>query len=121
MRILIIGGTGLISTPITRFLLERGDEVTHYNRAQFDLYPLPEGVRSIQGDRTDYTTFERQMAEAGEWDCVIDMVGYAPQDGESAVRAFHGRTGHFIFCSTVDVYRKPATRYPVTEIEGLGQ
>ena len=58
MEILIIGGTGLISTPITRFLLERGDNVTHYNRGTSDLYPVPEGVHSIHGDRTDHATFE---------------------------------------------------------------
>lgn len=34
MRILIIGSTGLISTAITRFLVERGDNVTLYNRGQ---------------------------------------------------------------------------------------
>ena len=34
MKILIIGGTGLISTGITRQLVARGDEVTLYNRGQ---------------------------------------------------------------------------------------
>jgi nucleoside-diphosphate-sugar epimerase len=120
MKILLIGGTGLISAPITRLLLERGDSVTHYNRGKLDLYPAPPGVRTIQGDRTDYPVFERQIAEVGAFDCVIDMVGYAPDDAESAVRAFHGRVGHFIFCSTVDVYLKPAGRYPYTEDEGYG-
>ncbi len=120
MKILIIGGTGLISSAITRFLLEQGASVTHYNRGRLDLYPPPPGVRTIHGDRTDYRTFEHQMAELGTFDCVIDMVGYAPGDAESAVRAFRGRVGHFIFCSTVDVYRKPATRYPYTEDEGYG-
>jgi hypothetical protein len=42
---LIVGGTGLISTPITRLLVERGDTVTHYNRGKFDLYLVPEGPR----------------------------------------------------------------------------
>jgi len=120
MRILIIGGTGLISAPMTRFLLERGDEVTHYNRGKLDLYPAPPEVRRVQGDHTNYPEFERQMAELGRFDCVIDMVGYQPEDAESVVRAFRGRTDHFIFCSTVDVYRKPANRYPVTEDEGYG-
>jgi nucleoside-diphosphate-sugar epimerase len=120
MKVLIIGGTGLISTPMTRLLLERGDEVTHYNRGKFDLYPTPPGVKTIHGDRTDYATFERQMREAGPFDCVIDMVGYQPEDGESVVRAFKGRVGHFIFCSTVDVYQKPAGHYPVTEAQGYG-
>lgn len=120
MNVLIIGGTGLISSPMTRLLLERGDRVTHYNRGKLDLYPVPAGVHQLHGDRTDYATFEQQMAAAGEFDVVIDMVGYQPGDGESVVRAFRGRTGHFIFCSTVDVYQKPATRYPVTEDEAYG-
>lgn len=34
MNILPIGGTGLISAPMTRFFLERGDQVTHYNRGR---------------------------------------------------------------------------------------
>jgi nucleoside-diphosphate-sugar epimerase len=120
MKVLLIGGTGLISTSITRFLLERGEDVTHYNRGQFDLYPVPPGVKSMRGDRRNYTAFENQMAEAGHFDCVIDMVGYMPRDAESAVRAFRGCIGHFIFCSTVDVYRKPASRYPYTEAEAYG-
>jgi uncharacterized protein YbjT (DUF2867 family) len=32
MKILLIGGTGLISTAITHYLVERGDDVTLYNR-----------------------------------------------------------------------------------------
>jgi nucleoside-diphosphate-sugar epimerase len=120
MKILIIGGTGLISSSITRDLVARGDQVVHYNRGKLDLYPNPPGVTTVHGDRTDYAAFERQMADLGVFDCVMDMVGYQPGDAESAVRAFCGRVGHFIFCSTVDVYRKPASRYPYTEAEGYG-
>lgn len=123
MNILIIGGTGLISSAIAPLLLERNYAVTFYHRGssqQSELYPIPAAVQVIHGDRTDYRAFEAQMAEAGPFDCVIDMVGYKPEDAESAVRALHGRVGHFIFCSTVDVYQKPATRYPYTEAESYG-
>jgi nucleoside-diphosphate-sugar epimerase len=119
MKILIIGGTGLISLAITRFLIERGDEVTLYNRGKNTL-PLYPQARVILGDRTDYPAFERQIEAASKFDVVIDMVGYHPEDGESAIRAFTGRTGQFIFCSTVDVYRKPALRYPYVESEPYG-
>lgn len=122
MKILIIGGTGLISCSITRLFVERNDQVVLYNRGvseQSDRQP-PLGVQIIQGDRMNYPAFEQQMAEAGHFDCVIDMVNYLPADAESAVRAFRGRVGHFVFCSTVDVYRKPATRYPYTEAEPYG-
>lgn len=119
MRVLIIGGTGLISTAITRFLVERGDDVTVYNRGRREAQ-APPGATLMLGDRTDYPAFEQQIAGAGTFDCAIDMVGYAPEDGESAVRAFGGRVGQLIFCSTVDVYQKPASRYPYTEAEGYG-
>jgi nucleoside-diphosphate-sugar epimerase len=119
MKILIIGGTGLISVSITKYLLEQGEEVTIFNRGK-STQPLHPKVKLIHGDRTDYPLFENQMAEAGCFDAVIDMVGYHQEDGESAVRAFRGRIGQFIFCSTVDVYRKPASRYPYLESEPYG-
>jgi nucleoside-diphosphate-sugar epimerase len=114
MRILIIGGTGIISTGITRLLIARGDEVVLYNRG---LSPsLVEGsTTTITGDRKDFAAFEKQMQAAGTFDCVIDMVCYLPEEAESAIRAFKGRTGQYIFCSTVDVYTKPAAVYPITE------
>ncbi len=116
MKILIIGGTGLISTAMTRQLLERGDEVTVYNRGRSPAR-LPVMPRIIEGDRTDHAAFEARMREEGRFDCVIDMIGYEAEDAESLVRAFCGRTDHLIFCSTVDVYAKPAARYPVREEE----
>ena len=42
MRVLIIGGTGLISTAITRFLIERGDAVTLYGHS--GVKPMPLGL-----------------------------------------------------------------------------
>src|SRR6187549_3394462 len=120
MKILIIGGTGLISTAITRFLLERGDDVAHFNRGRSTIDAAPPQVKQIQGDRTDYGAFEQQIAAAGRFDCVIDMVGYQPEDAASAVRAFRGRAGQFIFCSTVDIYQKPASLYPYVEGERYG-
>lgn len=116
MKILIVGGTGLISTSITRQLLERGDEVTHFNRGRSPIR-FEGNVRAITGDRTDHPRFERQIQDIGVMDAVIDMIGYEEEDAASALRAFRGRTGHYIFCSTVDVYAKPASRYPVREDE----
>ena len=116
MRVLIIGGTGLISTAITRFLVERGDDVTLYNRGKTEPR-IPSGPKSIIGDRKDYTSFESQIVEAGFFDCVIDMVCFVPEDAESVARAFAGRIGQLIFCSTASVYSRPASRYPIREDE----
>ena len=119
MKILIIGGTGLISAAITKILIECCEDVTLFNRGQSFL-PAYHDAKIIHGDRTDYTAFEELAAKLGYYDVVIDMVGYSPEDGESAVRAFSGRTGHFIFCSTVDVYHKPSLKYPIKENEPYG-
>jgi nucleoside-diphosphate-sugar epimerase len=119
MKILIVGGTGLISSHIANQLLERGDEVTLFNRGRREK-SFQGNLRSITGDRKNFAAFEARMAEAGPFDCVIDMVCFRSEEAESAVRAFGGRTDHYIFCSTVDVYVKPADRYPITESAGRG-
>jgi nucleoside-diphosphate-sugar epimerase len=116
LKILIIGGTGLISTAITGQLLARGEDVTLYNRGKSEAR-IPDGAKILHGDRKQYAAFEAQMVEAGHFDCVIDMVGFVPEDAESVVRAFQGRIGHFIFCSTVCTYGGPASRYPIREDE----
>ena len=58
MRVLIIGGTGLISTAITRTLIARGDDVVLYNRGQTDA-DIPEEYDTITGNRKDYAAIER--------------------------------------------------------------
>ena len=114
MRILIIGGTGIISTGIARLLVERGDDVVLYNRGMSPSL-VEGGYDTIKGDRRNLPVFEKQMRETGTFDFVIDMFCFDPDEAESAVRAFSGKTAQYIFCSTVDVYTKPATEYPITE------
>ncbi|MBT4139752.1 MAG: NAD-dependent epimerase/dehydratase family protein [Candidatus Latescibacteria bacterium] len=114
MRILIIGGTGTISTGITRLLLEQNHDVVLFNRGQRT--SLVEGnYTTIIGDRKDTEKFANQIQEAGTFDCVIDMYCFLPVDAEHAVQVFKGRTEQYIFCSTVDVYTKPSATYPITE------
>jgi nucleoside-diphosphate-sugar epimerase len=115
VKILIIGGSGLISTAITRQLVERGDDITLYNRGKTPL--RAEGpIKLVKGDRTDFPTFEKQLAGLGTFDCVIDMVCFEPEEAQSAIRACQGRAGQFIFCSTVTVYNKAGDGYPLTEL-----
>src|SRR6185436_3774656 len=112
MKVLFIGGTGLISTAAARRLLEQGEQVFFYNRGHGE---IPAGVTHLAGDRRDFKTFEAQMAAAGAFDVVIDMCLYEPAETESIIRAFRGRIGQYIFCSTVDVYTKPSQRLPIHE------
>jgi nucleoside-diphosphate-sugar epimerase len=118
MKVLIIGGTGQISRAISRIFLEAGEDLTLYHRGKTATSSLA-SYQTIIGDRTDLLRFEQQMERAGAFDCVIDMVCYRPEEAQSLKRAFKGRTGQVILCSSAAVYRRPAIRYPITEAELL--
>ncbi len=119
MRLLIIGGTGNISTAVTRTLQTQGHELTLFNNDAARPDWLRPEVKVLSGDRKNYAAFEQQFAGLGPWDCVVDMIAFEPEDAECDVRVFRGRTKQFIFCSTVDVYDKTPNRYPVTEESGV--
>jgi nucleoside-diphosphate-sugar epimerase len=118
MNILIIGGTGNISTAITRLLLQRGDTLTLFKKHATPPGGLP-ASSILTGDRSDRARFRETLAAAGPWDCVIDMICFEPEDAACDVEVFRGRTKQFIFCSTVDVYTKTPASYPVTEDNGV--
>jgi nucleoside-diphosphate-sugar epimerase len=77
--------------------------VTLFNRGQQD-ERVAGAVKRIVGDRKDAAAFERRVREEEPFDVVIDMICYSPDEAESDVRAFGGRCGQFIFCSTVCTY-----------------
>ena len=102
MRVLVIGGTGLISTGIVKHLLERNADVTVFNRGQRTSSLSPR-VKTLTGDRDDVEGFARAMADQ-RFDVVIDMICFRPAQAVAAIRVFAGRCEQFIFCSTVATY-----------------
>lgn len=119
MRILVIGGTGLISSAVVARLIARGDDVTVLSRGQSRRRP-PAGAATLAADRSRPEEFAAALEGAGHWDCVIDMICYLPEEAGTTLAALRGRTDQYVLTSTVDVYRKPATRYPYTEREPYG-
>lgn len=115
MKIAIVGGTGNISQPIVRLLLEQGHEVTCVNRGQTRKPQL--GARLIQLDRKDRESFERAM-QAEKFDAAIDMICFNAEDAASSVRAFRG-VGWFVQTSTVCTCGIRYDRLPVDETHPL--
>lgn len=111
MRVVIIGGSGNISLPIVKLLLEQGHEVTCYNRGQRG--GLPAEARVIIGDRKDYAAFEATM-QAEKFDAAIDMICFNKAEAESNIRAFKD-VQHFIQVSTVCTFGVDYDWLPVTE------
>ncbi|SNZ12653.1 Nucleoside-diphosphate-sugar epimerase [Natronoarchaeum philippinense] len=113
MRVLLIGGTGLISTGITRQLVEAGHEAVCMTRGEADA-DVPEAVEFVHGDRNDGERLDA-VARETDADCVIDMVCFDAEQARAAVDAFADRVDQYVFCSTVDVYHRPPERNPVVE------
>jgi nucleoside-diphosphate-sugar epimerase len=120
MQLLIIGGTGNISTPITKMLQGKGHDITLFNNDQKWPEWLLHEVRVITGNRKDLPLFKDQIFKNGNFDCVIDMICFEPEDAGNDIAIFQGRTKQFIFCSTVDVYPKTPVSYPVNETIDIG-
>jgi nucleoside-diphosphate-sugar epimerase len=117
MDVLVVGGTGLISTSIVRQLLERGDRVVCYNRGRSDnRLPASDRLTSITGDRSDRSSFESAF-DGRVFDVVVDMISFHPDDARSAMRAFSGRCGQYVHCSTVCVTSGPVQTIPTPESE----
>jgi nucleoside-diphosphate-sugar epimerase len=112
MRILFIGGTGIISTACTQLALARGHEVFLCNRGK--RAAAPAGVKTLAVDVHD----ERAAAAAlggFTWDSVVDFIAFTLDDIERDLRLFRGRTAQFVFISSASAYQKPSTHYLVTE------
>ena len=110
MKVLLIGGTGNISTATVRELKNMGADVTVFNRGTYKT----EGVNQIVGDRYDTRDFISKVSPY-RFDCVIDMICYEPKDAQALATAFAGKTEQIIFCSTVNTFAAPAPTYPITE------
>ncbi len=111
MRICVVGGTGNISTSIVRLLLEKGQEVTIFNRGVHG--SVTDGARLIKGDRNDREDFEKKM-QAAKFDAAIDMICFNAVDAQSSVRAFRG-VSQYVMTSTVCTYGIESDWFPVTE------
>jgi nucleoside-diphosphate-sugar epimerase len=116
MKILFIGGTGLISTAIVTQLLDQGHQITLFNRGSSQSRLPAAGYEVVHGDRSDFAVFE-QTFKGKTYDVVVDMVAFNPDQSASAVRAFAGSVGQFIHCSTVCVYSGPVKTIPTPETE----
>jgi nucleoside-diphosphate-sugar epimerase len=112
MRLLFLGGTGIVSTGCTRVALDRGHELELLNRGQ-QRGGLP-GARGIVADLRDEAGVVAAL-RGRTWDAVVDFVAFRPEDIEQRLRLFRGRTAQYVFISSASAYQRPVGHYLVTE------
>lgn len=112
MKVLFVGGTGFISTAVSRLAIARGIDLYHLNRGQRKV-DLP-GVTSLRADISKADEARAALADH-HFDAVVDWVAYHPSDIERDLALFRGRTKQFVFISSASAYQKPPTHYVITE------
>jgi nucleoside-diphosphate-sugar epimerase len=116
MRVLFIGGTGIISTACTRLAAEQGIELTLLTRGRRT--SPPDGVNILTADMEDPASVESALKDAS-FDSVVNWIGFTPEQVERDIELFRGRTGQYIFISSASAYQKPPAHYWITESTSL--
>lgn len=113
MKVLFIGGTGVISSACSELALERGIDLYLLNRGQ-SLRPVPEGAQVLQGNIRDR---DSALAALGEhtFDVVVNWIAFTPEHIERDLELFRGRTAQYVFISSASAYQTPLASLPVTE------
>jgi nucleoside-diphosphate-sugar epimerase len=111
MKILFIGGSGVISRAVTQQTIAAGHELWLLNRGQ---HRPVEGARSLRADITDPAGM-RAALQGHRWDVVVDWIAFAPADVRRDIELFTGSAKQFIFISSASIYQKPPEHYLITE------
>lgn len=112
MKVLIIGGTGTISTAVTAQALEMGFDVTILNRG--NQKDVPEDVQQIHADVRDRAAMEAAL-KGKSFDVVCDYLTFTGEQARQSIALFQGIAGQYLFISSASVYQKPPAHYMITE------
>jgi len=113
MKILMIGGTGTISSAITRQLATSGHDLWLLNRGSRKS-EVPEGVTQIIADIDDTATVLNSLP-AEPFDAVCEFIGFVPEQVARDIRLFRGRTKQYVYISSASAYAKPSPSAVITE------
>ena len=112
MKVLFIGGTGLISSACTSLAVQRGVELFLLNRGTDP--DRGRGATILLADLHDEAATDRALA-GRRFDVVVDWRAFTPEDIERDLRLFGGRTEQFVFISSASAYLKPLGDWLIRE------
>ena len=110
MKVLLIGGTGTISSAIADNFREKGWDVWLLNRGNGNV----QGVNRIICDINDEAQAMEKL-KTHSFDAVADFVIFKKEQAESRYRIFKGKTRQYIYISSASVYQKPPSDYRINE------
>ncbi|MDQ3849611.1 MAG: NAD-dependent epimerase/dehydratase family protein, partial [Actinomycetota bacterium] len=118
MKLLVLGGTVFLGRHVVSLALERGHDVTLFNRGRSAPHLFPQATH-LKGDRQGNLA----LLEEGTWDAAIDLSGYLPHTVAASSRALADRVEHLTFVSSISVYASFETigqdeDAPLAELQG---
>ncbi len=117
MKVLFIGGTGVISTASAELCVERDIDIYLLNRGK-SARSIPAGAKSIIADYRNPAEVNAALGDM-KFDCVVDWIAYVPEQVQYDIDFFKGRTEQYIFISSASAYETPPKKLPVTESTSL--
>jgi len=113
MKVLFIGGSGIISSACSRLAVESGIDLYLLNRGTSSR-AVPEGAHVLKGDVRDRASL---LAALGDhtFDAVVNWVAFTPEHVQADIDVFSGRTRQYVFISSASAYQTPPVSLPVTE------
>ena len=113
MKVLFIGGTGIISTAVSKLAVEKGMELYLLNRGNKPEL-VPEGAKLIQADIKNREEVRNKL-KGHIFDSVVEWIGFDAEHVRQDIELFRGMTRQYIFISTASAYQKPPAHFIVDE------
>ncbi|WP_062528911.1 NAD-dependent epimerase/dehydratase family protein [Demequina rhizosphaerae] len=118
MRILIVGGTGLISSELASQAAAAGHHLTLVTRGRSPL-AAPPGTASVHADATDASSLREAlhgMRLRGErFDAVVQFIAFTPEHAAADVETFAPLTDQYVLVATSAAYKTFDRLHPLTE------
>ncbi|MEU8227228.1 NAD-dependent epimerase/dehydratase family protein [Kribbella sp. NPDC048915] len=113
LRVLFLGGTGIISSACTRRAVEAGLDLTVVNRGKTSTRPLPPEAKVISADVSDPASLNAIAAQ--NFDVVVDWIAFTRDQVRARTDALRDHVGQYVFISSASAYQTPPARLPITE------
>lgn len=114
LKVLFIGGTGIISSACSRRFVATGGDLTILNRGTTTARALPDAAEVIHADIRDPASVQAALGTR-TFDVVADFIAFTPQHVQTDVDLFRNRVGQYVFISSASAYQTPPARLPIVE------
>jgi len=113
LKILFIGGTGVISSACSQLAVENGIDLYLLNRGETKR-EIPANAKILIGDIRDKNSVKNVINDL-HFDAVVNWIAFVPEHVQTDIDLFKEKTNQYIFISSASAYQTPPSNLPVTE------